>query len=432
MSSTTRTVSLPSPGFAATRTVPGDKSLSHRALIFAGMASGESHLSGLGTGADVRSSAEVLRGLGIEIDFESGIVVSPGVDRWTAPAGALDCGNSGTTLRLMAGALSGRPFTSTLSGDASLSKRPMERLREPLEAVGGQLATTGDSGTPPVRVGPSSGLVGADVTVGLASAQVRSAFELAAVQANGSSTVSGPGGYRDHTERWLHSFGRGATVADGVFRVDPGPIPAFDYTVPGDPSSAAYLWTLAALRPGATVTTPAVSLNSGRTGFLRILESFGASVHTEITGTALGDPIGDVTVEFHEMRPVSVAGAMAVAALDELPLVGVLGSAVDGVSTVTDAAELATKESDRIATTVAMIRGLGGDIEPTPDGFVVTGHGGHRPLGAGTVDANHDHRIAMTAAVAAVLVEGSVTIVGGDVAAVSWPDFYATIQGLWA
>lgn len=424
---TTRYVSLPRSPFAATVPVPGDKSLSHRALIFAAMARGTSEVRGIGPGGDVAATRRVLADLGVEVD---GVHIrSPGVAGWKDPGHPLDCANSGTTMRLLAGVLAGRRFETTLVGDASLSRRPMGRLQEPLMKLGGRISVTGPDGTAPVTVGGGDGLRGTDLTVGLASAQVRSSFELAAVQAEGPSKVDGPGGYRDHTERWLESLGRGRRLTPTLFEVVPGDLPRAKYDVPGDPSSAAFLWAMAAARRGAEIRTPGISLNPGRIGFLQIVEMFGAEVSAEVTGAIHGDPIGTVTVRGRGLFGTNVSGELATAALDELPLVAVLGALAEGVTTVRDAAELRAKESDRIATTVELIRSLGGGAEPTEDGFAVVGTGFLEP---GLVESAHDHRIAMAAGVAAIGVDGSVGIGDATVAGVSWPGFYEVVEALWS
>jgi 3-phosphoshikimate 1-carboxyvinyltransferase len=305
----------------------------------------------------------------------------------------------------------------------------MRRLVAPLAALGADIAVTEPAGTVPVTVRPVAGLHGASVVIELPSAQLRSAVELAALQAVGSTTVRSPVGYRDHTERWLAAMGRGSFADPGAFRIDPGPVPAAEYRIPGDPSSAAFLWAAAALRPGGTVTTPQVSLNPGRIGFLQILESFGAEVAAEVTGSVLGDPVGSVTVTGRGLFAVDVPPQLAAAAIDELILVGVLGAVAEGVSVVRGAAELRTKESDRISGIVDLVRGLGGGAEPTDDGFVVVGVGS---LDGGAVQARGDHRLAMAGAVAALAVEGTVVIEGAEAAGVSWPRFYDVMEGLWS
>ncbi|HAX82865.1 MAG TPA: 3-phosphoshikimate 1-carboxyvinyltransferase, partial [Actinobacteria bacterium] len=273
--STARTFSGPGGRFRATVAAPGDKSMSHRALILAAMASGDSRLRGLGPGADVGSTVRCLRQFGIEITpaARPELVRSPGVQGWRDVDTALDAANSGTTVRLLAGAVAARPFTTRLTGDPSLRRRPMRRLIYPLSSLGA-VVTVSRAGTLPITI-TGAPLVGTTVWLPEASAQVRSAFALAALQAKGISTVDSPPGFRDHTERWLQALGRGRRRGDTGFEVHPGPVPALDITVPGDPSSAAFLWTAAAMSD-AEVTTPGVSLNPGRIGLLDVIATMGA------------------------------------------------------------------------------------------------------------------------------------------------------------
>lgn len=422
---TDRAVTGPGAPFRAWVQPPGDKSLSHRALVFAAMASGTSRVTGLGPGLDIRSTAAAVQQLGVAVEGDS--IRSPGVERWVAPEKPIDCGNSGTTMRLLAGSLAGRPFTATLVGDESLSRRPMERVALPLRALGATVETA-PGGTAPVRV-TGGRLRGTDVGIAIPTAQVRSAFALAAIQAEGASAIDSPPGFRDHTERILESFGLGVRSTVTRFEIFPGSVPAAEYAVPGDPSSAAFLWAAAAMIPGAVVSTPHVSLNPGRLGFLEVLERMGADLEAAVTGSFHGDPIGDVTVTGGHLVGTDVAGDLAAATIDELPLVAVLGTCAEGVTTVRDAAELRSKESDRIEATVAMVRALGGGAEPSTDGFAVVGTGFLDP---GVVEARGDHRIAMAAAVAATIVDGTVTVRGAQAADVSWPGFFAALEGVWS
>jgi 3-phosphoshikimate 1-carboxyvinyltransferase len=410
--------------------VPGDKSLSHRALLFAAMASGDSIVIGAGNGADIRSTAASVSALGVDIDRRDDEyrVRSPGVPGWVAPDTAIDCGNSGTTMRLLAGILSTSGVHARLTGDESLVRRPMARLIDPLRALNGRIDTA-DGGTAPLDVGGADETHGASVAIPIASAQVRTAFELAALGVDGPSDIDSPGGFRDHTERWLHAIGRGTWLSDTKFRIEPGAIPPARYEVPGDPSSAAFLWACAAIHPGSAVTTPSVSLNPGRLGFLEILERMGATITAEVTGATGGDPVGDVRVAAGDLRGVDVGGDLAVAALDELPLVAVLGAFAEGITTVRDAEELRTKESDRVGAITALIRTLGGGAEERPDGFDVVGTGF---LESGTVETHHDHRVAMAAAVAATRIPEGIVVRDAEIASVSWPTFYATLEGLWS
>jgi 3-phosphoshikimate 1-carboxyvinyltransferase len=403
--------------------IPGDKSLSHRALVFASLADGESEITGLAPGQDVASTVSALGRLGMR---RSGDRFSA-PDRFVEPDGPIDCGNSGTTIRLLSGSLAATPFRVTLTGDESLLSRPMGRLVAPLGALGAELTTQVD-GTAPLTTGRGS-LHGADVTIDVASAQVRTAFELAAIQADGPSTIDSPAGYRDHTERWLEAFGLG-TAGDGTkMQVSPGRLPGARYDIPGDPSSAAYLWASAALVEGAHVVTPGISLNPGRLGFLTILEAMGTTVHGEVTGSIHGDAVGTVAVTGGGLQAVEVFGTTVAAAIDELPLVAVLAAYAEGVTIVREATELRAKESDRIASTTEMIRALGGGAESTEDGFAIIGTGF---LDGGTVNAAGDHRIAMAAATAATAADGPVRVLGASAANVSWPSFYETLEAVWS
>ncbi|MDJ0925061.1 MAG: 3-phosphoshikimate 1-carboxyvinyltransferase [Acidimicrobiia bacterium] len=425
-SSVDRIVNGPGRAFAAGIEVPGDKSLSHRAVIMAAMAEGVSTVERLATGADVTASLNAVRQLGVEVDGPR--LKSPGIDAWPIPDMPIDCGNSGTTMRLLAGALSGSSLEATLVGDESLSRRPMRRLVEPLQALGATVNLS-EQGTAPITITGCSPTRAADVDISIASAQVRSAFALGAVRAEGESTIASPPGFRDHTERWFEAMGLGRKEDANTLRIYPGEVPAYHYVIPGDPSSAAFLWASAAIIEGAQVVTPNISLNPGRIGFLEVLETMGATVAGEVTGAILGDPIGTVAVTGSGLRGTTVSGALAAASIDELPLVAVVASYAEGTTRVLDAAELRAKESDRIASTVAMINSLGGGAQALEDGFEVLGIGW---LEGGTIRAEGDHRIAMAGAIAATAATGPVTIAGAEAAAVSWPRFFEALEALWS
>ena len=413
----------PDGPFHAEVTVPGDKSLSHRALVLAAMASGRSVVGGTGPGADVASTRAALERLGARIDPDT--VESPGIGRWRPLTDPIDAGNSATTMRLLTGALAARPFRSVIVGDRSLMGRPMRRLVGPLGILGASV-TVADAGTPPVVI-DGRALRGAAVSIPVASAQVRTAVALAALQAEGTTTIDSPPGFRDHTERMLARLGLGSRTSDTLFRVAPGPIRPFRAVLPGDTSSASFLWAAAALSPGSSVRVTSVSLNPGRTGFLDVLASMGARVEISPMAEMLGDPVGDVVVVGGRLHGTTIQGLHAVRALDELPLVAVLAAFADGPTTVSDAGELRTKESDRIASTVAMIRALGGRAEPSTSGFVVEGTG----LTGGVVSPAGDHRIAMAAAVAATP-GGRVVVDGFEAASVSWPGFERVLEDTWS
>lgn len=419
----TRLIESAGRAFRARVRVPGDKSLSHRFLFLAAMGTGTSQARGLAPGHDVVSTMNALRRLGNTVDVGRWAIVQ-GTQRWTTPKGPIDCGNSGTTMRLLAGAVAGRPCRVELVGDDSLMRRPMARLVAPLSALGASVET--DDGTPPVRVTGAS-LHGSEIEIDVASAQVRTAVAFAALTAEGPTQLSSPPGFRDHTERWLMALGRGRWRSDTRFEITPGPIPPLKLVVPGDPSSAAFLWAAAAITPGSRVVTPGVSINPGRLGFLTVLRRMGAFVDVRQTGQVLGDPVGTVTVGHRSLTGTEVAGSLVASALDEAPLIAVVAAFAQGDTVVSDAVELRTKESDRISSTVEMIRNLGGVAEATDAGFIVTGS----PLSEGRVDAHGDHRIAMAAAVA-VSAGGRVEIDGFEASEVSWPGFVGTVDRLWS
>ncbi len=405
---------------------PGDKSLAHRALILAAMAEGTSLVSNQPSGADVLSTRAATMAFGVEHSGER--VISPGIGGWSAPQTALNCGNSGTTMRLLAGAIAGSAIAASLVGDPSLMRRPMSRLVEPLAALGANISVS-HLGTAPIKV-TGAQLEGAEVAVPMASAQVRTAVALAALTAHGATTIDSPPGFRDHTERWLAHLDLGRIESETRFVVTPGPVPPFEITLPADPSSAAFLWAAAAVLAGSRIVTPNVSLNPGRTGFLEVLEAMGARVTLELGDPVLGDPVGTVTVEGAGLNGIDVSGGLTVRSLDELPLLAVVAAAADGRTTVADAGELRVKESDRIASSVELARLAGAEAFEQPDGFVVDPI--RSPLGAGILDADGDHRVAMAAAIAA-LVRGAPVSVSGFVAAdVSWPGFGGVLEGLWS
>jgi len=299
-------------------------------------------------------------------------------------------------------------------------------LVEPLRALGARVEVAA-AGTAPLTVGGGR-LRGSDVVIPMASAQVRSAVALAALQAEGPSRIDSPGGFRDHTERALQAAGAGTWETATRFRIDPGPLPAAEWRIPGDPSSAAFLLAAAALLPGAAVTTREIALNPGRIGFLAVLEDMGAMVHGAVTTESAAEPVGDVTVTGAQLRGVTIAGDLTVRCLDELPLLALVAATAEGPTTIRDAAELRAKESDRVASTVALISALGGTAHPTDDGMVIAGNAELRP---GLVNAAGDHRIVMAAAVAATAA-GSVEIAGFESAAVSWPGFAEVLEQVWS
>ena len=401
--------------------VPGDKSVSHRALILGALAEGETEASGLAPGADVRSTRGVLSALGVEIEGDERVrVKGRGLGGLAAPAADLDAGNSGTTMRLMAGVLAGHPFTSRLTGDASLSRRPMERVASPLRALGARIELS-PTGTAPMTLRGGS-LHGGLVALKTASAQVKSAVLLAGLHASGRTTVVSPAATRDHTEKMLALFGvevrrdgLAASIAGGArlrgSRVE----------VPGDPSSAAF-WSVAAiLAAGSELVVRGIISNPTRTGFLDVLIRMGADVKREKTGMRAGEACEDIIVRAGPLRATDVKAGEVPGLVDEVPILALAAALAEGASRFSGLDELRHKESDRLAGIAELLTRFGARARVEGDDLVVEGPA--RLKGA-DVDSLGDHRLAMTAFVAGFLAEGETTVRGADCAEISYPSFY--------
>lgn len=414
--------------------VPGDKSISHRAALLAAIAAGDSRIRGFSTAGDCATTVAVLRRLGVAVVRRGGdlYIGGRGVERLCSPAGPLDCGRSGTTMRLLAGVLAGARFRSVLSGEDQLRRRPMGRVADPLSRMGARVTTTA-AGTAPITI-EGAALHGIDYVLPVASAQVKSAILLAGLQATGGTTVVEAVATRDHTERLLRAMGASPEVtcgdADGAVRtsIAAAALEPVDVEVPGDFSSAAPLIVAATLVPGSDVVVADVGLNPSRTGLLRILERMGAAVEIE-PGPPNPEPRGRIRVRPAQLTATTVTAAEVPALIDELPLVGLLGACAEGRTEVHGAAELRAKESDRIAGLVSGLRALGAVAEELPDGFAV-----HGPvtLGGGRCDAAGDHRLAMAFAVAGLIASGPVHLEGSRWVADSFPTFFETLRRLGA
>lgn len=413
--------------------VPGDKSISHRYALLASLAGGRSTIAGYSTGADCRSTLRCLRALGVAVDetAETGgtsrvTVAGRGLGALAPPAGVLDAGNSGTTMRLLAGILAGHPFAAVLTGDSSLRRRPMRRVIEPLERMGGRVDA--DDGRPPLRI-RGGALEGITWAPPIASAQVKSAVLLAGLHAAGVTRVREAAQTRDHTERALEAFGAPVARAGGAVAVAGGSrLRPLDLSVPGDPSAAAFWAVAAAVLPESDVTIEAVGLNPTRTAFLDVLRRAGADVETRVTDTAGDEPAGDVRIRPGTLREVTITAPEVPALIDELPALAALaahGPCVD----VSGAAELRHKESDRITALATGLRALGVRVAERPDGFRAERDG--TPPG-GAADAAGDHRLAMAFAVAALAGAGPSAITGAGVVDVSYPGFFAALDTLRA
>lgn len=419
--------------------VPGDKSITHRALLLSLIGSGPLTIEGPSPAEDCRSTARAVTAL-TTLKSQSMVEYIPGYSRGldfqimlagaamalTEPPHPLDVGNSGTTIRLLAGILAGSRVRATIDGDASIRRRPMRRIVEPLRAMGAEISARED-GTPPLDVAGRP-LTGVAHRLPVASAQVKSCLLLAGLLAQGETSIEEPTRSRDHTERMLRHFG--VEVVSSVDRcvVKSTNLRLGSVDVPGDLSSAAPAMVAAALLEGSDLLVRDVGLNPTRAGFLQVLRSFGARVDVDGVREVSGEPRGSVRVRPGDRRPLEVAGPTVVEAIDELPLVALLGACAEGETVLSDAAELRVKESDRIAAISRALGELGVDISATPDGFVVRGRGGI-PRG-GPVDAAGDHRIAMAGAVAGLLAPEPVVVSGWDSVRVSYPGFADDLEAL--
>lgn len=405
--------------------IPGDKSISHRAVIFAAMAEGESHVSNVAPGEDVASSMRCVAQLGATVE-RAGLDARIRGGAWHDPGEPLDCGNSGTTMRFLIGALAGRQISATLVGDASLSRRPMLRVAEPLRELGAAVDTA-TNGTAPVHVRGGRLLHGGHIRMPVASAQLASSLMLAATGANGSVRISGAGSARDHTAKMLPHFGV-AVRRDGDDIIVDGPqrFRAADFRVPGDPSAAAFWLAAAAIVPGARIAVENVNLNPTRLGFVDALQRMGAGVKITVTSEE-PEPMGRIEVSAQPLHGIAVEEPEVPAILDELPLLGIVAAHAAGTTVVRGARELRVKESDRIAVLVNGLRALGGTVTEADDGFDVTGG---TALRGATVASGGDHRLAMAFAIAALGANAPVTIEDSGCVAISHPSFFADLGAL--
>ncbi len=420
----------PSPVSDAEVTVPGDKSVSHRALMLGSIASGTTRISGFLAGEDCLATLAAMRAMGVDIERhgETDVVVhGVGMHGLRAPEGPLDLGNSGTGMRLMAGLLAGQAFSSELTGDESLSGRPMRRIITPLEQMGARIGSR-DS-MPPLRIEGGHALSGIHYEMPMASAQVKSAVLLAGLYASGTTGVTEPGVNRDHTERMLKSMGASVEMGEGRVSLAGGQaLTACDIDVPADLSSATFVMLAALLSPNADVRINKVGLNPTRTGVLDIFRAMGADISIENRRMLAEEPVGDIRVRSSELQGCEVDPQLVSLAIDEFPALFVAAGAASGQTVFSGLEELRVKESDRIASMANGLAALGIDVTETPDGAIVEGG----RFQAGEVDSVGDHRVAMSLAVAASIGEGDVRI--NDVAPVqtSFPGFAELLNSMGA
>jgi 3-phosphoshikimate 1-carboxyvinyltransferase len=412
---------------------PGDKSISHRYALLAAIADGVSTIRGYSTGADCASTLNCLRGLGVGIDHRPGVeglevrVAGLGLRGLVRPDGTLDAGNSGSTMRMLAGILAAHPFTCSITGDASLRGRPMRRIVVPLERMGAVIEST--DGRPPLSIHGTSLLKPISFKPEVPSAQVKSAVLLAGLHAEGATEVCESIPTRDHTERALAAFGATVGRFDGLVSIAGGQrLSGRELEVPGDISSAAFWMAAATGLPGSEVVVQNVGLNPTRTGILDVLRRMGAEIVVDAGRQDEGEPVGTIIVRHRELRPATIGPDDVPGVIDELPVLGALAT-LGGELQVTGAEELRVKESDRISALADGLRRMGADIEEARDGFHVRGG---RRLTGGEVDARHDHRLAMAFAVAALGASGPTTVHDAGAAAVSYPEFFTVLDTLRA
>ena len=422
-------------------TVPGDKSVSHRSIMFGAIAEGTTHVTGFLEGEDALATLQAFRDMGVSIEGpKNGEVTIHGVGMQglKAPAGAIYMGNSGTSMRLLAGMLSAQQFDSVMTGDASLTKRPMERIAKPLREMGAQIQTTGGRGTPPVSITGAQALKGIHYDLPMASAQVKSGILLAGLWAEGETSVTEPEPTRDHTERMLRAFGYEVkTEGNRITLQGGGKLVGTDIQVPSDISSAAFFMVGAAITENSDVTLEAVGINPTRTGVIEILKQMGADLSVENERIAGGEPIADIRIRgSRTLKGIHVPEDQVPLAIDEFPALFIAAACAEGQTVLTGAAELRVKESDRIQVMADGLKTMGIDCTPTDDGIIIQGKGKAGDWSAvftgGEIESHHDHRIAMSFSIAGLRTSGEIKIIGTETVATSFPTFteLAGVAGL--
>ncbi len=422
-------------------TVPGDKSVSHRSIMFGAIAEGTTHVAGFLEGEDALATLQAFRDMGVSIEGpKNGEVTIHGVGMHglKAPASALYMGNSGTSMRLLSGMLSAQKFDSVMTGDASLTKRPMERIAKPLREMGAQIQTTGERGTPPISISGNQNLKGIHYDLPMASAQVKSGILLAGLWAEGETVVTEPEPTRDHSERMLRAFGYEVkTEGNRISLQGGGKLVGTDIQVPSDISSAAFFMVGAAITEGSDVTLEAVGINPTRTGVIEILKQMGADLTVENERIAGGEPIADIRIRgSRTLKGIHMPEDQVPLAIDEFPALFIAAACAEGQTILTGAAELRVKESDRIQVMADGLQLMGVDCTPTDDGIIIEGKGKAGEWGAiftgGQIESHHDHRIAMSFSMAGLRTSGEINIIGTETVATSFPTFteLATQAGL--
>lgn len=410
-------------------TVPGDKSISHRAVMFGSLAKGTTEITGFLQGADCLSTISCFERMGVAIENRGDIVLvhGNGLHGLKKPETILDCGNSGTTTRLISGILSAQNFDVTLTGDASIQKRPMKRIMEPLSLMGADIVSVNGNGCAPLAI-HGKALHGIHYTSKVASAQVKSSILLAGLYAEGPTSVTEPYVSRNHSEIMLNLFGAHVTTKDTTATIEPASeLHSVKVNVPGDISSAAYFIAAGLMVPGSEILIKNVGINPTRDGLLHVCRAMGADLTLLNVRGQEGEPTADILVRHSALHGTTVGGAIIPTLIDELPMIAAMAAAAEGETRICDAGELKVKESNRIAVMVENLTAMGADVTETEDGMIIRGG---KPLHGAVINSHLDHRIAMTFAVTAQCAEGLTTIQGADCVNISYPRFYEELMGL--
>lgn len=410
-------------------TIPGDKSISHRSVMLGSIARGTTEIHNFLQGADCLSTISCFRKMGIEIENNGNTVLvhGRGLRGLSKPDTALDCGNSGTTTRLISGILSAQDFTVTLTGDASIQKRPMKRILDPLSQMGAQIRSLQDNGCAPLTI-TGSLLHGIHYLSPVASAQVKSAILLAGLYADGETQVTEPYVSRNHTELMLSLFGADVHTKDTTAKIQPAKeLYGQKIRIPGDISSAAFFLAAGLLVPGSEILIRNVGINPTRDGILRVCQKMGADLTLLNENHDTGEPVADLLVKNSRLHGITIGGAIIPTLIDELPIIAAMACFAEGETIIRDAAELKVKESNRIDVMVRSLSAMGADVEETADGMIIRGSS---PLHGAIIDSRLDHRIAMTFAIVSCLAEGETEILGAECVNISYPEFYQDLERL--
>ena len=409
--------------------MPGDKSISHRSVMFGALAKGDTEISNFLRGADCLSTISCFRSMGVDIEEkgENVLVHGKGLRGLRRPDGILDCGNSGTTTRLISGILAAQDFDVTLTGDESIQKRPMKRIIDPLSLMGAEIESVRGNGCAPLHI-TGAPLHGISYSTPVASAQVKSAILLAGLYADGETRVTEPAPSRNHTELMLSSFGADVRTEGTTVTIRQAEeLYGQKIQVPGDISSAAFFIAAGLLIPGSEILLKNVGVNPTRDGVLRVFRRMGGSIETTALSSGSGEPAADLVVKASRLHGVEIGGEEIPSLIDEIPVIAAAACFADGVTVIRDAAELKVKESNRIAAMTENLRAMGADVTETEDGMIIRGG---RPLHGAVIDSRNDHRIAMTFAVAALAAEGETSIPQWDCVNISYPGFLEDLRKL--